>query len=476
MSRFAVRDLAIVLAASWLARIAFVAAIGDAHSLDVDYWQGALATQDEGTNPYETGVLNWPPFWLQIIVALDAAANLVDVSFLTALRVYLVLVESAIVVALYLTLVSVGASRAAVRRALLVGIALNPVTIILVCQHGNSDVNIGLLVTLTAAALIAHWRSRDVVLWLGGCLLLGLGVLAKTAPLVLAPVLAPGARIASRSGRVLGAALLLGPAALGVSVILALSPRATLDHVIGYRSTRGFWGFSGILDEVTTMNSRYALGMAVLFASIAAVVWLWGNRAAENRRSTQRYLFALLTSMLVVVFIFGLLDRWTTLDLRGHYSSVFTLGIAAMVAWLGHRLWREAPLAPPRLFLLIAVIFLIVVAFGPGYGAHYFFWFLPALIATYVLLDDAWRRLLLVAYVIAVLTYAIEYGFIPFLGSWTVAMFGSAEWMVDFADYLSTPHRWVLFRLPLFVAYLVVIAAGISRLARSDASERLAPS
>ena len=33
----AVRDLAIVLAISWLARVAFIAAIGDAHSLDVDY-------------------------------------------------------------------------------------------------------------------------------------------------------------------------------------------------------------------------------------------------------------------------------------------------------------------------------------------------------------------------------------------------------------------------------------------------------
>lgn len=175
-----------MLATSWIARALFVAAIGDAHSLDVDYWRGALAAQDQGRNPYETGVLNWPPFWLQIIVAVDAASNVLGVSFWSALRVYLVLVESGIVVALYLTLVSVGAAPEAVRRALLVGIALNPVAIILVCQHGNGDVNVGLLVTLAVAALVAHRRTRDVVFWLGGCLLLGLGVLAKTAPLVLA--------------------------------------------------------------------------------------------------------------------------------------------------------------------------------------------------------------------------------------------------------------------------------------------------
>ena len=101
---------------------------------------------------------------------------------------YLVLIEAVLVVTIYLTLASYGAGRAAVRRALLVGIALNPVAIILVCQHGNSDVQVGLLVTLAVAALGAHHRSRDIAAWLGGCLFLGLGVLAKTVPLVLAPL------------------------------------------------------------------------------------------------------------------------------------------------------------------------------------------------------------------------------------------------------------------------------------------------
>jgi hypothetical protein len=116
--------------------------------------------------------------------------------------------------------------------------------------------------------------------------------------------------------------------------------------------------------------------------------------------------------------------------------------------------------------LLVAVIFMAVVAFGPGYGAHYAYWFIPALIGTYVLLDDAWRRLLLVAYVVAGVTYAVEYAVVPFLGAWAVAMFGGSGWMTDFAEHLSTPHHWVLYRLPLFVVYLVVIAQGIRRLSR----------
>jgi hypothetical protein len=415
MWRSAIRDLAIVLGVSWLARIVFVMAIGDAHSMDVEHWQGVLAAQDARQNPYETGVLNWPPFWLQVIVAIDYTAGVLGLSFLTALRVYLVLVESVLIVVLYLILVSQGVGRGAVRRALLVGIALNPVAVILVCQHGNSDVQVGLLVTLAVAALLAHERTRDVVFWLCGCLLLGLGVLAKTAPLVLAPVLAPGARLASRTGRALGAALFLGPAALGVSVLLALNPTTTFDHVIGYRSTRGFFGLSGILHET--------------------------------------------------------FDRLASIDVQDRYNTLFTVAVLALVAWLGYRLWREPPPAAARLFLLVAVVFLAVVAFGPGYGPQYAYWFLPALVATYVLLDDAWRRLLIAAYVIAGVTYAIEYAFVSFLGAYAVAIIGADDWILDIAAELESPGQLVVFRLPLFVVYLVVIAAGISRLTDSTTGE-----
>ena len=450
---------------SWLARAAFVLAIGDAHSLDVDYWEGALSAQDEGKNPYETGVINWPPFWLQVIVTVEAVADLVGIAFWSALRVYLILVESALVVTLYLTLVSVGAARHAVRRAILVGIALNPVMIILVCQHGNSDVQVGLLVTLAAAALIAYRGSRDVLLWLGGGLFLGLGVLAKTAPLVLAPILAPGAARTTVVGRLLGAAMLLGPAALGLSVLLALVPRATLDHVIGYRSTPGFWGLSGILFDLAPRSDRIlALTVAVIVAAMVAV-WLWRRSSRGNPSLFRTSLLALLAVVLAAVLVVEGLERLTPVDTRSEFNSAFTLCVLVGVIWLGYRLWREEPLDPSQLFLVIAVTFLVVVALGPGYGAHYAYWFVPALIASYVLLDDSWRWLLRVAWVVAALTYAIEYAFVDFLGAWAVAAFGSSEWMVDFGEYLSVPHHWVLFRIPLFAIYLVLVASGVARLA-----------
>ena len=413
------RDLAVILAASWLARALFVAAIGDAHSVDVDHWRGALDYQDAGRNPYESGVLNWPPLWLVVLVGLDTVANHVDLSLLTVLRLYLVLVESALVVTLYLTLVSAGAPRVAVRRALLVGIALNPIAIILVCQHGNSDVQVGLLVTLAVAALLAHRRSRDVVHWLLACLLLGVGVLAKTVPLVLSPVLVPGSRLASTTGKTLGATLFVGPAALGVAVILALTPRAVVDHVIRYRSTRGYFGVSGVLDE------HFLGDLSVRFESL------------------------------------------TGIDLRERYGTVFTLAVLALVVWLARRLWREPPLPADRLFLLVAVILMAIVALGPGYGPQYAYWFLPALVATYVLLDAAWRWLLLGTYAIAAITYAVEYAFVPWLGAYASAIVGDSNRVTRISDYLGDPQHLTLLRAPLFAAYVVLVAAGIARL-RAD--------
>lgn len=467
--RTAVRDLAIVLGVSWLVRAAFVTAIGDSHSLDVEYWQGALSAQDEGTNPYETGVLNWPPLWLMVIVAVDYAAGSVDVAFWTALRVYLVLVESALVVALYLALMSFGGERAAVRRALLVGIALNPVAIILVSQHGNSDVQVGLAVTLAVACLGSYWRTRDVVLWLCGCLFVGLGVLAKTAPLVLAPILAPGARAATRLGRGLGAALFLGPAALGVGVILALAPQAVWEHVIGYRSTRGFFGLSGIVSELGSLPVPTSLVVLSAIAVLAVLGFLGRRWWRDDSQRVGRLTLVSLTALVVVVYTTArVVARLWGVDVASRYDSAFTLAVVVLVTVLVYRSWRADALSPPHLLLLVALIFMTVVAFGPGYGAHYAYWFLPALVGTYVLLDAAWRRLLLGFYAIAALTYGIEYGVVDFLGAWMVAMFGSSEWLENLGEDLSDPQHWVVFRLPLFAAYLVVIAAGVGRLARLE--------
>ena len=462
MWRSGVRDLAVVLLVSWLVRLVFVLLVGDAHSLDVDHWREALDARNAGRNPYETGWLNWPPLWLEVIVLLDQVATHTGVSFLFALRVYLVLVESAIVVTLYVTLVFAGAERAAVRRALLVGIALNPVMVILVCQHGNSDVNVGLFVTLACAALIAYQRSRDVVAWLGACLLLGLGVLAKTTPLVLAPLLVPGARLANHAGRLLGTTLFLLPVSVGLGVLVALDPGPIYAYVIKYQTAPGYFGFPGVLQQMTATTTASRSIVFAALAALAVALWLWG-RLRDPSPATISTLLAMVVLMLGALALVELLEAMS-IGARTRYSEVFAVAVTAALLWLSVRMWAEAPLPPGTLFLLVAVIFMIVNSFGRGYAAHYAPWFLPALVATYVLLDDGWRRLLLVAYAIAAVTYVVEYAFISFLGSFASGIFNDALWVEDVGDWLNVPYRWALLRLPLVVVYIVVIAAGIARL------------
>jgi hypothetical protein len=462
----ATRDLALVLGASWLARIVFVAVVGDAHSVDVESWKLAVAVRAEGQNPYETGVLNWPPLWLEVIVVLDAVARHLDLAFLSVLRVYLVLVESAIVLTLYLTLVSIGARRDAVVRALLVGIAVNPVMIILVCQHGNSDVNVGLLVSLACSALIVHQRSRDVLVWLVGCLLLGLGVLAKTTPLALAPVLAPGARLASRTGRALGAALFLLPVVIGMSVIVALAPDPVREHVIGYRTAPGNFGFPGVLQGVTAVDDRSRLLVLAALAAVAVALWLSSRTRLGKPLSGTRMVLQVLTILMLAALLLVEVLEALGVTARDRYGSVFAFGLVAALVAMGYRLWREPPLTPESLYLLVALIFMVIVTFGTGYAAHYAPWFVPALIATYVLLDDVWRRLLLIGYFIAAATYAVEYALISFLGAYLDPIFDYPQWVDDAGQWLFPPHRWGLVRLPLVVIYVVVIAAGIARLHR----------
>jgi hypothetical protein len=401
--RPATRDLVVVLGASLGARAAFIAVFGNVYSSDVDYWRIVLETLDEGRNPYETGLLNWPPLWLVLIVGIDAGAELIGISFLSALRVFLIAVECAVVISLYAVLLASGAERASIRRALLIGIALNPVAILLVCQHGNSDVIVGLFVVLALGSLLAYGRSRDVLLWLAACLFVGLGVLAKTVPFVIAPILAPGARSRTHVGTALGVTLVLGPALLGVSIAAAFGPGEVYRHVIRYRSLPGGFGLAGLRDLADP----------------------------------------------------GLVSV---------HSWVFLAAIGALIAWLAYRLSREPPAPPATSFLLAAVLLMLVPVFGPGYGPQYAYWYLPALIGTYVLLDDGWRALLRIAYVVAAVTYIVDYAFVSFLGRNLHALAPDEEWVTRVTDYLTDLDRLTVLRLPLLLVYLLIVAGGFRRL------------
>jgi len=399
-----VEDLFLVLGCSWLVRAAVIATWPrSAHSDDLDSWITVAHQLNSGANPYvTTTIVKWPPFAIVVVWLIDHVARALDVSFFTAMRMALIGAESAVVVVLYLLLTRYAPART-VRWLLIVGISLNPIAILFVCQHENIDVFVGLFVALALWALVVYDRTNDVVPWLAGCLALGLGAFTKTIPLVLVPLLAPGFRAASKLGRTLGAALFLGPVALGLSVVFVLAPRAVIDNVFLYRSIRGYFGITGLL-------------------------------------------------------------RIAHLDgLGGAYDRLFTLVLIASVAALFRMAWYRG-LGVSATVLLAGLLLAAIPALGPGYGPQYAYWYIPPLLATYPLLDDAWRRILLAFYAVAAATYVVEYAFLRALGSFLVAFFDESVLLHKVSRRLSTPGAETILRVPLFIAFLVLLAAGFRRL------------
>jgi hypothetical protein len=402
------RELVQVLAVAWLVRAAFILVVPSrAHSADIDRWITVAHELRAGANPYVTTTyLNWPPLWLSVVWLLDHVARAAGISFLLTLQLFLIAVESIVVVLLYSFVSRVAPSEA--RRILLAGISLNPVAILLVCQHGNFDVLVGLLCLAGALAVAAGADRGGVVMWFAGALAFGLGALAKTVPLVLAPVLAPGVRATRPLARVLAAALFVGPALLGVAVIYALAPHAVLHNVVLYRSEGGWYGLTGIADAFGA--ERAAAGYSKILFPALLLLWISVGFVTLARR---------------------------TLD-------------------------------PRRLILLTTLILLAVPTLGPGYAPQYAYWWLPLVVATYPLFDRGWRRLLIGFYVVAAVTYVAEYALIGDHGAFLDAFFPSSHFLADASHRLGQSIWSTVLRLPFFVASLVVLAGGLTRLRRSD--------
>jgi hypothetical protein len=94
------RDALRLVAASWAARLSFVLAMpAAAHSVDVDHWIEVSNLLAAGINPYgATTYLNWPPVWMQLAYVIGRATTVLDVPFLRVLQVFLIGVESVLMV------------------------------------------------------------------------------------------------------------------------------------------------------------------------------------------------------------------------------------------------------------------------------------------------------------------------------------------------------------------------------------------
>jgi hypothetical protein len=404
------RDTAILALTAAAARLIFLRWLpAGVESFDLHSWQLVAAELRAGRNPYHTTpFLNWPPLWMQIIAAIDKLSQMLRIPFTTLLRLFLIAVDVTGVVAAHRLAVFMEVTKA--RVIVLIGLALNPICILLVCQHANFDTIVALAILLAVGAVLRFVRSGNPVDWLYAALAIGAGILAKTVPIILVPLLSANWKTLDDRTRILGALLLIGPVTLGLSIVFALAPYDILQKVIQYRSLGGIFGVSGIL--AVTVNPQVArLVRIALLLMLGTIVVLTTLRTARRNANDSR--------------------------------SLVLLGA----------------------FLLIGIILL-----GPGYGPQYIAWFLPLLVLTATSFDVVWRSILTLWAVIAVLTYLAEYLFLRSHGWLLVHLFPhqTFAWMID----VGTPAGITLLRLPLFLAYCALWgkAAALLMQRNSDAA------
>jgi hypothetical protein len=387
------RDMTIILLAGLSLRVAVLLVLpSSAISYDLKAWLEVAGFLAAGQNPYNLQpYLSWPPVWMQFVFLLDHLARQLGLPLSLVLRLFLIVADGAGVVLTGRLIRRL--TPASMVWPLLLGWSLNPIAILLVCQHGNFDGLVAICVLALLLCLIEFLEHGKSVSWLWACGWLGVGVALKTVPMVLASLFGGGRRLPRRT-LALGVALATGPALYGLSIIYVLGPGQVRAHVLGYRSIAGWFGISGLL-----------------------------KMSGE--------------------------DAWLPV-----YRALFALALvcasALFASLLRHRL------SPRGTVFVAAGLLAAVPALGPGYGAQYIAWFLPLLLVLWTIGDPPTRRVLLVFGLVAVPTYLLDYALVPSHGAFLLSATNHPT-VQRLSASLATQRGSTLERLPLFAAYLLLV-------------------
>ena len=369
----------------------------NAMSVDLHDWPYVVKALNAGVNPYSGTLLNWPPFWMEMLYGLSRFSLRFNVDFISAVRVCLVMADLAVLCALS------GLMRALYPKerhgwVILWGYALNPVFALLTIQHGNFDAFAMIWVLLSMQVLVRYDRSGDPVDWLLACACVGIGGFTKTFPLLLWPILASGARRTELRGKLLGIILVAMPAALSLLPLFVLSPAGITEHVLKYRSMGSSFGILSLLD---------------IFHA---------NEAIEIYRSLFAILFPILLAVLAAIF------------------------------------WRRG-MRPTDVPLIGGLILLGAFTLGSGYGPQYWFWPMPVFLAFYPASPRWFRRVLCLAAIVIVATNVFEYAVeVTPLGGFWIFWFPSSS-LIRFSQNVP-PQTFSLIRLPMTLVSLSVIVCG----------------
>jgi hypothetical protein len=289
---------------------------------------------------------------------------------------------------------------------LLVGFCLNPLQVLFTVQHGNFDVFPEFWIILMLICLIRFRRQDQEIDYLLAAACLGMGGFSKTFPLMLWPLLAPGARKVSWRAKLLAACLVVGPTTLALAPLYVISPDAVSHDVIHYRS------------------NGQSIGLMGLFSFF---------NAAPNGAS---------------------------------YATFFTYAFLAVLTALAVRLWHHDLRNDRDLVLLAATILLSAFILGSDYGPQYWFWVTPLLLIVYQQFPKL-RVLLSIAAIIIIGTNLFEYAIMRSLGQIWIFWHPTEYSLRQYGEKLmySDPDLARL-QLPMTLASFAILFAGIMTLYR----------
>jgi hypothetical protein len=245
-------------------------------SNDVGAWRLVIREFAMHHNPYLTKKLNWPPLWPTLLLYTARMQEVYSLPDYVAVKVIPILVDASVPIALYWWFARNQCDlKSAFRRAL--WYALNPVAIFTCAFHGQFD-GIPAFFSLLAVMplLAARPSSADTI---HSAFWLNLGIMARTWPVVLLPILLTHIRSAQRKAAYLLLALV--PTIACLYLLYLQAPRAVVENVLLYRGGAGGWGLTApavFLSDATATKLAGVVRVILYLAWIALYVVVWRRR------------------------------------------------------------------------------------------------------------------------------------------------------------------------------------------------------
>ena len=395
LERNRVKGITLLLTTLIATRLLFIWLMPATYSVDLHSWLRVIDVLQAGQNPYDaTNVLNWPPFWMEMLAGIGAVSRFLHLSAIHLIQCTLISCEC--VVALFSYLILEKFFKVIKPENLLIPfLAINPIPVFQVCQHCNFDVFVALWVVLMAYHLLHFQVTQLPKYWLLACFCMGMGIFTKTVPVVLAPLLFPGFARMDKRIRTAGIILAFAPVTLAMALLYGAAPAGVMEHVIGYRSMPGYYGITGIMGWIDARNAMIA------------------------------------------------------------YLNISPVIILFFMVWVALNTWKSELVDPQRVLVPALALLVFLPTFGPGYSPTYIYWFLPLLAFYYQSSKGLLRRFLLIGLLVVVFTYIYEYSIFNSHGAFLVAMIPGQAFR-ETTENLGGRLAQVPARMPMFLFFCIL--------------------